>query len=91
MKAHRIGKNIKSHCCPTCNIPLTGATGIDSDDKPIEGDISVCFGCGEILTFNADLTHAIIKPEKLDEIKCESLEDYMMIIKLSKYFKKNKL
>jgi hypothetical protein len=43
--------------CPQCDYKLTGATIIEGvDQKPEEGDSSVCLNCGQILTYKSDLT-----------------------------------
>jgi hypothetical protein len=41
--------------CPSCGSELNAATG-PAGLPPDPGDISVCYDCGEILTFNDDLT-----------------------------------
>lgn len=87
MKSHIISKNTDKHRCPVCDNPLTAATGVDTDAKPEEGDISICFGCGEILTFNADLTLSKISEEKLNEIKINAFDTYLSIKKISRLFK----
>lgn len=43
--------------CPQCNYKLTGATVAHGEDqKPDEGDNSVCLNCGQVLKYQADLT-----------------------------------
>ena len=50
------GPLIESHC-PRCNYKLTGATiAHGTDQKPEPGDTSVCLNCGQILTYEPDLS-----------------------------------
>lgn len=87
MKAHIISKNSDAHRCPTCNTSLNAATGVDTDAKPENGDISICFGCGEILTFNDDLTLSKISEKMLTEIQSEAPDTYLSIKRMSRLFK----
>lgn len=41
-------------CCPSCKRPLGAATCATGDDKPSEGDITICFYCGHIMAFADD-------------------------------------
>lgn len=91
MKVHRISENHDTHRCPSCDIPLTAATGVENENKPEEGDISICFNCGEILTFNVDLTQSKISYEKLLEIKTTAPEEFLMIKKISQQIKNGKI
>lgn len=50
------GPLIESHC-PACNYKLTGATVAHGDDNaPKAGDMSVCLNCGQVLTYQDDLS-----------------------------------
>ena len=51
MKDHQI---IESSC-PSCGEAMTGAAGVESDDAPTPGDISVCLYCRALLVFGNDL------------------------------------
>jgi hypothetical protein len=47
--------------CPTCGDDLGGATSTKPDGGPPSiGDVSVCFNCGEILTFGPNDTMQIV-------------------------------
>jgi len=85
--SHRISFNEKTHACPCCKTPLTGVTGINTDDKPSVGDISVCYKCGAILTFGAGLIYRKMSDEILTKLKESDSESYNLIIKLSEYIK----
>ena len=53
--------------CPQCDYTLTGATIIEGEDqKPEPGDSSVCLNCGQILTYEADLT---LRKASIDEVR----------------------
>ena len=87
MKAHIITEDKTSHTCPTCGGVLNAATGAGHDAIPVEGDITICSYCGEILNFGERLKLYKISSEKLKEIKYESPEDYKLILELSNHFK----
>lgn len=89
--SHRISNDMKTHFCPNCEIPLTGATGVETDEKPKKGDISICFACGEILEYGEFLTHQKISKEKLQELKDEAPDQYKMVMDLSNQLKEKKL
>lgn len=40
--------------CPECRSTLDGATGVDHDERPKPGDVSLCLYCGTILVFEED-------------------------------------
>jgi hypothetical protein len=42
--------------CPLCGKELDAASGMDHDNAPKPGDVSVCLGCAQPLVFNDDLT-----------------------------------
>jgi hypothetical protein len=43
--------------CPQCDYKLNAATKLAGEEgKPEEGDNCVCLNCGQVLTYQADLT-----------------------------------
>jgi hypothetical protein len=43
--------------CPFCGKGIDSASPVDeSDQRPSDGDLSLCIYCGEWLVFNADMT-----------------------------------
>lgn len=40
--------------CPSCGKTLGAATCATGDDRPSEGDITICFYCGHIMAFAND-------------------------------------
>lgn len=52
--------------CVRCSKPLTGASGIEWDDRPKPGDLSVCGYCGYLRTYADDLTLRELTAAELD-------------------------
>ncbi len=55
--------------CPACSRKADGFTGTDGV-PPKPEDISICFACGAVLTWQSDMTLAVLQgidqlPEKL--------------------------
>lgn len=67
-------------CCPECNYISDATAGLNCEDEPNVGDISICFKCGAITEFDEDLQLIEMSDEKLSQIKKESPEDYQMLI-----------
>ena len=49
----RIGVNPENRC-PRCCKKLDAATTLSNHEKPKEGDLSVCFYCGQLMKFSSD-------------------------------------
>lgn len=58
--------------CPTCRTELEAATGIDRDEPPSPGDITVCFYCGAIARFDQALHLSEVDPEEKRRLMDES-------------------
>jgi hypothetical protein len=56
---------IRPNFCPLCFKLLDAATNCDGDDFPGPGDFTACIGCGEILTWAADMT---LEASKLEDV-----------------------
>jgi hypothetical protein len=41
--------------CPVCETKLDACTGVNHDDTPREGDVTLCIGCGSFLVFGPEL------------------------------------
>ena len=59
--------------CPSCGKKLNAATHPTEDVTPSPGDVTICFGCQDLLIFTEDLglrrpTEAEIEAFPLDEI-----------------------
>lgn len=53
-----------SHC-PYCNATLDAATGINTEDKPSPGDLTVCVECQNICRFDENLQLRVATKEYL--------------------------
>ena len=60
--------SIKAIMCPSCGHKINAATGLIEDSLPKKGDLSLCFYCGEILTFTEDLSQEILSEEKFGKL-----------------------
>lgn len=70
-------KRVKDTLCPTCKNKLDAATGIlDQSWVARPGDMSVCFHCGEILTFTADMDLRLADLNDMMEVP----EDYKHVL-----------
>jgi hypothetical protein len=55
--------------CPQCDYKLTGATIVHGvDQKPEEGDVSICLNCGQVLVYAADLILRVATRQEVREI-----------------------
>ena len=66
--------------CPACHKEINSCTSLDGG-SPIEGDLSVCIGCGQLLTFNQDLSVCLLGDQIFDVIK-EDPEGYLGLLKI---------
>lgn len=47
---------INDDICPNCKSVLNACTGVNSEQNPSPGDITICFYCGSVLKFSDDMT-----------------------------------
>lgn len=66
MKSHQLHRDI----CPHCGYQPDTATGIDSDERPQPGNLSVCINCTGMLYFDDNLIL-----QKLDEARFNALDE----------------
>lgn len=64
--------------CSACGAHLSAATGADNDDRPNEGDVSVCITCGNITIFDENLKLRPATPEEYNEIASAPLIQRML-------------
>lgn len=58
---------VPESCCPACRRKMDRATAVDgSGAMPVPGDVTVCFGCGEALTFGEGLELQLVDWSALD-------------------------
>jgi hypothetical protein len=65
--------------CPMCGRLSTAATSVDrsADPRPTPGDVSLCFGCGEILVYGDDLK---LRAPELEELRLIQRSSYWPLI-----------
>lgn len=65
----------KKHRLPdswcTCGHLLSGARGVDWDNRPEPGNLSVCMYCGVLRMYTADLTLRELTREELAEVMAD--------------------
>ena len=59
---------LASIACPFCGKPLDRAICPKEDVVPVEGDLTVCFGCGGVMVFGKELVLRPASQEELDEL-----------------------
>lgn len=66
---HKLPNNV----CPGCGHTLNACISEDKDhcDKPISGDITLCFCCGTILSFGEDMELVIVTNEDINHFPTE--------------------
>ena len=55
--------------CPLCNHEIDAATGIDNDETPKPGDVSICINCAGFLQYSSDMSL-----QELPKVVFESLD-----------------
>ena len=71
---------MKENKCPECDKITDAATQVGGNNKPSEGDISLCIYCGAINQFDNDNNIISLPNDKLEEIKEYEPDTYKMII-----------
>ncbi len=61
--------------CPSCGYTLDACSMAPGNDReaPSPGDISLCFGCGEVLYFDLSMHHQLFPRVRLDGLEPELL------------------
>lgn len=61
-------QRVPESACPTCGKVMDMATATDgSGVSPVEGDVTVCIGCGDALSFGPGLSLEVLRWESLDQ------------------------
>jgi len=55
--------------CKTCLHKISAHSGVSTDDKPKQGDYSICFYCGTISTFDESGNLVKITEQQLAELE----------------------
>jgi len=85
--------------CPHCHHTLDAATGVESESAPSEGDISICWYCGNWLVFDRVLKplartqdgvvfdpQLTVRPITEEEIAALPQETFLMLSRVSRSF-----
>lgn len=64
MKTHRLDNAIQ---CPACGAELSGALNTTSDDRPRDGDPSLCFNCRALLVYSGSPANSLRRPTDDEE------------------------
>ena len=78
-KAHH---HVPEGRCPACNDTFTCHGGVNTEEAPEAGDVSICAYCGAILRFGVDLTVDLCPVSELEEMKAEQPDNYETLINL---------
>ncbi len=54
--SHTRSASVPTSVCKSCGEPNNRATSVFDLDRPESGDLSICFRCGHLQVFAADLT-----------------------------------
>lgn len=74
MKGHYVGQDhigLTETRCPLCGHRFDSAMGIDTDEGPEEGSLSVCIECAGVHVYNADLTLRSMSEQEWDELPAD--------------------
>lgn len=55
--------------CLGCDHAINATTSIhDTEEKPSEGDVTICFYCGHLMAFNPDLSLRGLTQDEMHEV-----------------------
>jgi hypothetical protein len=76
-KPHRLGESniVPRATCFNCGKPLDRAAGLDTDNQPGPGDVTICLDCGHLMIFDDQLALRQLSPE--EQIALASNEDVL--------------
>ncbi len=60
MQTHKMN----THACLSCGTIVDAATGVGQDDRPEEGDVTICIKCGHLMAFSSDLSFRELDEEE---------------------------
>lgn len=77
----KIGKDytVEGQQCPSCAKVMDAVSGVDHDEAPRPGDVSLCFDCGAVLIFTDTL--GLRKPDPMEMLRIELSDDWKRIEK----------
>jgi hypothetical protein len=75
---------ITAHNCPVCKKELDGATCLEGDHKPSEGDCTICVYCTSFLKFQADLSFKELTQQEIGDMNGNQRATLVRVRKLCK-------
>lgn len=77
--------------CLKCKVVSDAFTGIEDETKPSDGDLSICYYCGNVTFYAENVTQLKqVTDEDMEKIKIEDPEAYGMVIRAVKHINKMK-
>jgi len=77
----------KADQCPCCFAFINSATGVEKEDVPSPGDVSVCFKCGAYLMFDLDLKLAPLSNDEFEKLHPDTKKILFRISEAIRHFK----
>lgn len=66
--------------CPKCKHLLNGFTGVNNEDRPKDGDVTVCIYCYAVCQYEKDLTNLrMLTQQELLELQKTHPDDFANI------------
>ena len=75
--------------CKSCHHIIDAHTSIGDDAIPNEGDLSICFYCGVVSTFDADLNLIPMTEEELSTLRVIDYDNWLNIQKAALYIQQH--
>ena len=83
LEGHFTAKNV---VCPNCLELIDAATSpYDKDNRPREGDLSVCLYCSAILKVNDDLSLSKVEQGEIDDVKENEPELFAQLMQVQAF------
>jgi len=70
-----ITSQLEKDTCPACGYTLDAATGVQGNEIPGPGDISICINCASVLEFGPTLKLKLFSELELKKLSKEELDD----------------
>lgn len=58
--------------CPYCRTQMDSSVNLDDDTLPMDGDMSMCFDCGQFSYFDTELDGKLRLPNKVEKLLIDS-------------------
>jgi hypothetical protein len=70
--------------CPNCGKVLDAVTGVDHENAPVAGSVTICINCSGLSVFQDDLTLREPTPEEMADLMAQP-EVQRVLMALGKY------